>query len=109
MNGNDKIISVDRSLPKLAGAKLLKDHIFEVLWSKGDRRGKTDFVNLLALIDAFTIFKKLRKNRALLESVHIVYDGAAIGFGDKNDFEVAAITIERLVAEQTMRETQAGH
>ena len=61
MHGNNKIIRVDRSLPKLARAKLLKDHMFEVLWSKGDRCGKTDLVNLLALIDAFTVFKGLRR------------------------------------------------
>ena len=103
------MITADRNLPKLASAKLLKDHIFEVIWSKGDRRGKSDIVNLLVLINSFKVFKPLRNNRALLESVHIVDDGVAIGFGDSDGVEVPAITLERLVAEQTMRAAQAAH
>jgi hypothetical protein len=103
------MVTDERKLPKLASAKLLKDHIFEVIWSKGDRRGKSDVVNLLVLIDSFKVFKPLRNNHTLLESVHIVDDGVAIGFGGSDGVEVPAITLERLVAEQTMRAAQAAH
>jgi AAA+ superfamily predicted ATPase len=79
LNEND-MIAADRKLPRVASARLLKDHIFEVIWSKGDRRGKSDVVNLLVLINSFKVFRSLRNK----------------------------ITLERLVAEQARQAAQAA-
>ena len=65
-----------------------------VTWERGVRKGTTTVVDLAPLIGARKILAPLRDRGALFESVHIVEGGAAIAWGDDDQIDLAATTIE---------------
>jgi hypothetical protein len=51
------------------------------------------------LIDAFKVYRPLRENAELFETVHVIEDGDAIGWGEGEAIEMSATSIERLAEE----------
>jgi hypothetical protein len=85
-------------MPLIAGVRPLRaeDKLIEVIWANGNRRGRTDVVDLSPLIDTHRFYRPLRNDPALFRTVHVVDNGEAIRWaGDSID--MSAESIERLV------------
>jgi hypothetical protein len=86
-------------MPKLASVRPAGKLSIMVTWGQGPRAHRTETVDLSPLILAFRFYKKLRKDHTLLETVHLIEDGEAIAWGDSDDIDMAATSIERLAEE----------
>jgi hypothetical protein len=75
-----------------------ENRLVRVSWAKGNRRGRTEVVDLSPLIDTHRFYAPLRNNAALFDTVHIVDNGEAVAWGD-DSIDMAADSIERLAAE----------
>jgi hypothetical protein len=87
------------SMPKLSSVLPAEKLSIVVTWSEGARAHRTESVDLSPLICSFKLYKKLRKNGALFETVHLVEDGEAIAWGNDDGMDMAATSIERLAEE----------
>jgi hypothetical protein len=76
------------------------NRLVEVTWAEGNRRGRKDVVDLSPLIDTHRFYRPLRNNATLFDTIHIVDNGEAVGWGD-DAVDMSADSIERL-AEETM-------
>jgi hypothetical protein len=86
-------------MPKLSSVRPAEKLSIVVTWIEGARAHRTESVDLSPLICSFKFYKKLRKNRALFETVHLVEDGEAIAWGNDDSIDMAATSIERLAEE----------
>jgi hypothetical protein len=91
--------TVAASMPKLASVRPAEKLSIIVTWSEGARAHRTETVDLSPLICSFKFYKKLRKNQALFETVRLLEHGEAIGWGDDDNIDMAATSIERLAEE----------
>ncbi len=87
------------SMPKLASVRPAEKLSITVTWGEGPRAHRTETIDLSPLIYSFKFYKKLRKDRALFATVHLVEDGEAIAWGDDDSIDMAATSIERLAEE----------
>jgi hypothetical protein len=74
------------------------NRVVEVTWAEGNRRGRTDVVNLSPLIETHRFYRPLRNNAALFDTVHVVDNGEAVAWGD-DAIDMSADSIERLAEE----------
>ena len=72
-----------------------------VSWRAGRREGKNDLVDLAPVILSYKAYRALRDDRELFKRVRVSGDGAAIGWGETDELDIAATTLERL-AEESM-------
>jgi len=56
-------------------------------------------VDLAAHILTFKLYRPLRENRGLFETVHVTADGAAIGWGRDDEIDMPATAVERLATD----------
>src|ERR1700680_3028308 len=77
-----------------------ENRLVEVTWAEGNRRGRKDVVDLSPLIDTHRFYRPLRNTATLFETIHIVDNAEAVGWGD-DAVDMSADSIERL-AEETM-------
>jgi predicted transcriptional regulator len=70
-----------------------------VTWNRGSHKGTTAEVDVAPLIYSKKVFVPLRNDPALFQTVHIVEGGAAIAWGDDDQIDMAATTVERLADE----------
>jgi hypothetical protein len=98
MSGTDKI-SVGDPMPMIESVTPQPGCSILVTWSAGRRHGTTSQVNLAPLIYSFKIFAALRDDAALFATVHVVEDGGAIAWGDDDQIDIAATTVENLADE----------
>lgn len=70
-----------------------------VTWSGGSRKGTTTNVDVAPLIYSKKVFAPLRNDPALLQTVHTVEGGAAIAWGENDEIDMAATSVERLADE----------
>jgi hypothetical protein len=77
-----------------------ENRLVEVTWADGNRRGRKDVVDLSPLIDTHQFYRPLRSDPALFDTIHLVDNGEAVGWGD-DSIDMSADSIERL-AEETM-------
>ncbi len=87
------------SMPKLASVRPAEKLSIRVAWSQGPRARRAETVDLSPLIGSFKLYRKLRKDRALFETVHLAEDGEAIAWDDDSSIDMAATSIERLAEE----------
>jgi hypothetical protein len=80
-----------------------ENRLVEVTWANGNRRGRTDVVDLSPLIDTHRFYRPLRKDPALFETIHIVDNGEAVGWAD-DAIDMSADSIERLAEEMMTAE-----
>ena len=74
-----------------------ENRLIEVIWADGDRRGKTDVVDLSPLIDTHQFYRLVRSNPAFFDTIHVMENGEAVGWAD-DAIDMSAETIERLAA-----------
>lgn len=86
-------------MPKLSSVRPAEKLSVIVAWSEGPRAHRTEIVDLSPLIRSFKLYKKLRKDRALFDTVHLAEDGEAIAWGDDDTIDMAATSVERLAEE----------
>jgi hypothetical protein len=86
-------------MPKLASVHPAGKLTIKVTWSKGPRARRTETVDLSPLVRSFKFYRPLRNNHSLFKTVHLIEDGRAIAWGDDDDIDMAATSIERLAEE----------
>jgi hypothetical protein len=87
-------------MPLIASVRPISadNRLVEVTWAEGNRRGRTDVVDLSPLIDTHRFYRPLRNNALLFDKIHVVDDGEAVAWGD-DAVDMSADSIERLAAE----------
>jgi hypothetical protein len=91
-----------REMPIVGAVAAKADLIVEVTWKAGSRAGITEILDLAPIVNAGKFFRRLRRDRALLDDVHVIAFGNAIAWGDDDEIDLSATSLERL-AEETMR------
>jgi hypothetical protein len=101
MNATERIDS-GVPMPLIAAVRPVDaaNRLVKVTWAEGNRRGRTDVVNLSPLIETHRFYRPLRNDPALFDTIHIMDNGEAVGWGD-DAVDMSADSIERL-AEETM-------
>src|SRR5262249_12822689 len=93
------IISVGDPLPLIDNIAPADVYSVVLTWLSGARQGVVETVDLAPYVLTFKLFRPLRENRDLFETVHVAADGAAIAWGGNNEIDMPATAIERLAAE----------
>jgi len=88
-------------MPKIANLQVVEPPVIRVTWSDGLRVGRTDVVDLSPMTDSFRLYRPIRDNEVLFRTVHLIEDGRILAWGDDDQIDMAAETIEDL-AEETM-------
>jgi len=88
-------------LPQIARIEVIEHLVLRVTWSAGIRVGRTDVVDLSPMINSLKLYRPLREGRLLFRSAHLIEDGRIIGWGDDEQIDMAADSVEEL-AEETM-------
>ena len=86
-------------MPRLASVRPAGNLAVVVTWRRGARVHRTETVDLAPLICSFKFYRNLRKDEALFETVHLIENGQAIAWGDEDEIDMAATSIERLAEE----------
>jgi hypothetical protein len=106
MKATDKI-KVGGSLPRIASVKALPKWRVEVVWANRDSKSPI-VVDLAPMVFAYKVYKPLRDDRALFETVHVAHDGGALAWGSDDSTDMAAWTVERLAQEAMQPEDFAA-
>jgi hypothetical protein len=96
-------IQTGKPLPKLASvscADAIRHHL-SVRWRSGPRANRIETVDLSPLVGSLKFYAPLRKNAALFSTVHLTRGGSAIAWGENDEIDMAASSVQRLAA-QTM-------
>ena len=98
MNAIDRI-SANRELPALKHARPAGALSIDVEWTRGDRAGRRETVDLSPLIGQFRLYAPLRDDPQLFSSLGLAEDGGGIEWRD-GEIDMSAASIERLASEQ---------
>ncbi|CAN5123089.1 hypothetical protein BH10PSE7_BH10PSE7_31390 [soil metagenome] len=88
-------------MPKIEEFRVIEHLVIEVKWSAGLRGGRTDVVDLSPMINLFRLYRPIRENEALFRTIHRIEDGRVLAWGDDDQIDMAAESVEDL-AEETM-------
>src|SRR5271170_1796999 len=92
-------IRIGEPMPSIENVAAYDATHVRVTWSRGSRKGTTTNVDIAPLIYSKKVFAPLRNDPALLRTVHTVEGGAAIAWGDNDEIDMAATSVERLADE----------
>lgn len=94
------MISVGEPMPRLAAVEPANGpYTVSVIWSEGARAGRTDIIDLARIIMTYKVFKPLRDDRALFETVRLGEWGWSIVWDGNGDLDISADTLSELAAE----------
>ena len=100
-------IKVGGSLPRIASVKALSKWRVEIVWT--NRGSKSPIVvDLAPMVFTYKVYKPLRDDRSLFETVHVAHDGGALAWGRDDPIDMAAWTVERLAQEAMQPEDFAA-
>jgi hypothetical protein len=85
-------------LPRISRVQALPGFRLSVIWAEGSRTGSTDTIDLAPVINTYTFYRPLRKNKELFQTAHLVDDGNAIAWGD-GTIDMSAELIEDIANE----------
>jgi hypothetical protein len=88
-------------LPTIAKIAVVDHLVVRVSWSEGIRAGRTDVVDLSPMINFLKHYRSLREDRDLFQTLHLIEDGRMLAWGDADQIDMAADSVEAL-AEETM-------
>jgi hypothetical protein len=88
-------------MPTIATLKVVEHLIIEVVWEGGFRGSRTDVVDLSPLINSHRLYRPLRKDEALFRTVHLIEDGRVLAWGEDEQIDMPAESVEEL-AQETM-------
>jgi hypothetical protein len=86
-------------MPKIARVEA-KHHLnVRVEWAAGIRAGRNDVVDLSPMINTLKFYRPLRENKKLFRTVHLIEDGRVLAWGDDDQIDMAADSVEELAEE----------
>jgi hypothetical protein len=88
-------------MPKIARMDVVDHLVIRVTWSEGIRANRTDTVDLSPMINTLKHYRPLRDDQALFRTAHLIENGRILAWGDNDQIDMAADSIEGL-AEETM-------
>lgn len=94
MNATDVLRAGD-PLPRIASVSPLGSFALAVRWNDG----REQIADLAPDIFTYKFYKPLRENGKLFASAHVTDDGAAIAWGENDEIDMPATSIERLAGE----------
>jgi hypothetical protein len=62
----------------------------------GSRAGNRESIDLTPDLLAYRIYRRLRADQSLFETVHLTAGGTAIAWGDRDEIDMPATALERL-------------
>jgi len=86
-------------MPRIASVEVVDDLVLRISWSAGIRANRVDVVDLSPLINSLKFYRPLRKGPSLFRTVHLIEHGTIVAWGEDDEIEMAADSIEQL-AEQ---------
>src|SRR5271154_8651 len=103
MSESERVIVGD-PMPKIAKVVAERPFRITVEWDAGNHNGSSSVVDLAPIVLSMKVFAPLRTDEALFASVHTVEGGRALAWGEDENIDIAATTVERL-AKETMSST----
>ena len=94
-----EVITIGEPMPRLASVARHGAYEIVVGWAAGSTH-KHNVVDLAPLVLNHKLYKPLRDNPDLFNTVHMIEDGSAVAWGDDDGIDMAATSIERLAEEQ---------
>lgn len=94
-------LSLSIPMPKISEVSVVDHLVVRVVWSAGLRTGRADVVDLSPMVNLLKHYRPLRSDRALFKSAHLIEDGRILAWGDSDEIDMAADSVEEL-AEETM-------
>src|SRR5262245_31789416 len=85
-------------LPRISEVRALPDFRLAIVWAEGSRTGRADTVDLAPVISAYKLYRSLRSNEQLFQTVHLVDDGNVVAWGD-GTVDMSAELIEEIANE----------
>lgn len=70
-----------------------------VTWAKGIRPKGRELIDLTPLIGALKFYRRLRTDKKMFKTVHVIEDGNAIAWGAGSELDMASTSVERLAEE----------
>jgi hypothetical protein len=96
-----EVITIGEPMPRLASVASHGAYEIVVGWAAGSTRAhNADLVDLAPLVLTHKLYKPLRDNLDLFNTVHMIEHGSAVAWGDDDAIDMAATSIERLAEEQ---------
>jgi hypothetical protein len=103
MSESERFIVGD-PMPKIAKVVAERPFRITVEWDAGNHNGSSSVVDLAPIVLSMKVFAPLRTDEALFASVHTIEGGRALAWGEDENIDIAATTVERL-AKETMSST----
>jgi len=101
-------ISAGPPMPRIGAVRAVSPRSVEVEWTAGPREGRREVVDLSPDIQAYRLYRPLRSDPTLFETVHVAEGGAAIAWGADDAIDMPATSIERLASEAMTNEEFAA-
>jgi hypothetical protein len=95
------MINLTIPMPRIASVEAVRDLVIRVKWNAGIRANRNDIVDLSPLIKALKFYRPLHSNPSLFRSVHLIEGGTILAWGDDDEIDMAADSVEQL-AEESM-------
>jgi len=86
-------------MPQISKITAVRSLVLRVTWSAGVRIGRSDEVDLSPMINALKLYQPLRKDNVLFSTAHLIEDGRIIAWGDDDQIDMAADSVEQLAEE----------
>lgn len=94
-----------REIPAISEVRPAEKLCIMVTWSRGPRAPKTEKIDLSPLVNSLKIYKPLRNNRALFETVHLLDEGGdIIAWGDDDAIDMDSLALEELARDMMTAE-----
>jgi len=88
-------------MPQIAHIDVVRHLVVRVIWSAGIRAKRADVVDLSPMINLLKLYRPLREDPELFKSVHLIEEGRILAWGNDDQIDMAADSVEEL-AEETM-------
>ena len=92
-------LAISAPMPKISTLEVVDHLVIRVTWSSGLRAGRTDTVDLSPMINVLRLYGPLRENRSLFRTVHLIEDGRVLAWGEDDQIDMAADSVEELAHE----------
>jgi hypothetical protein len=86
-------------MPKLAAVEVVRHLVVRVTWAEGIRSTRVETVDLSPLINSLKFYRPLREDETLFNSVHLIEDGKILAWGEDDEIDMPADSVEQLAEE----------
>jgi hypothetical protein len=93
------IVQVGPPMPRVGSVQADDDFSVRVTWLGDVDPSLPTTIDLAPIILTYKFYRPLRDNPGLFRTVHVANDGTAIAWGEHDEIDMAATTIEHLASE----------